>query len=198
MEDYTIEYKSIVEKLGVSKNVLLIIVLILFSPIFAALYLKAFDIIVYLIIFVGFLLLLNGPFIIPSFIKIKYKIKISNDGISFYYFAPSLGYRFPRFEKKYVQFSNVVNFKIKKHSLVLHYGQNYGFFNSSEKSEISNLTSKECVEINTILLQKIGNKNNARFRQPFFSLIFQDQNFALILIIIITIAFFMYFLKIRF
>ena len=125
---------------------------------------------------------------LPSFLKIKYKLKISNDGIAFYLFAPSQGYRFPSYRRHHIQFSNIKNYIIKKQSLIIYYQKNYGLYNTIEKRKIKNLDSKDISGICNILSQKIGDKNNCRFKQSVISWLWQNYHLTLLLVIFTTIC----------
>ena len=187
MQDYIIYHKFIIEKLGISKTTFYVVILIFLFPPFLF-YLNAFSLAFPLLIFLGFILFLNIILILPSFIKIKYKLKISSDGIAFYFFAPSKGYAFPRFERHHIQFSDIKDYLIKKHSLLLYYQNNHGLYNAIEKREIKNLNPEECSEISNILLQKIGDKYNSGFKQSLLSWLWQNFHITLLLLILITVC----------
>ena len=188
MKDYTIKHNSTIEKMGISKIGTCFIALLFLFPFSILIYLSEFKLAFSVISFFGFILFLNIIIILPSFLKIKYKLKITNDGIAFYLFAFSQGYRFPCFRRHHIQFSSIKNYIIKKHSLTLYYQKNYGLYNAYEKREIKNLTPEECLEIKNILLKKIGDKYNTNFKQSLFAWLWQNFHLTLILSMAITIC----------
>ena len=188
MDDYIIKHKSIIEKLGISKSIFYIAVLIIFSPSFVTLYLKDFELFFYYLIFWVFILFINTVLLLPSFSKIEYKLKITSNEITFFSYALSPGGIFSRFVNRQVQLTSVKNYIIKKHSLILHYQNNSGLGHPIEKITIRNLSSAECSEISNILLKKIGDKYNSGFRQSLLAWLWQDIRSTILLAMLITIC----------
>ncbi|MCK5475853.1 MAG: hypothetical protein KAI71_04710 [Candidatus Pacebacteria bacterium] len=187
MKDYIIFHKSNIDKIGISKTSIFIILLIFLFPFLFLTYLNELELAISVTLFFVFMLLLNIGIMLPSFLKIKYKLKISNDGVSFYLFAPSQGYRFPSYRRYYIQFSNIKNYIIKKQSLIVYYQNNYGLYNTIKKRKIKNLRSENLSEIKNIMSQKIGEKNNIEFKQPVLAWLWQNFHLTLILAMITTI-----------
>lgn len=188
MKDYIIFHKSTIDKIGISKTTILITLLIFLFPFLFLTYFKEFKLAISVEVFFVFILLLNIGIILPSFLKIKYKLKITNDVIAFYLFAPSQGYRFPSYRRYHVQFSSIKNYIIKKQSLIICYQKNYGLYNAIEKRKIKNIDSKNISEISNTLFQKIGDKNNCGFKQSIVSWLWQNYHLTLLLIIFTTIC----------
>jgi hypothetical protein len=183
MGDYVIKYKSIIEKLGIAKSILCIVILIILLPFFVSLYLKAFELALYYLFFAGFILFANIFILLPSFSAINYKLKITNNEISFFVYSP-VG-RFSKFEERHVQFPDIQNYIIKKNSLIIYFLKNNKLFKVYEKRRIESLSSEECSEINNILSQKIGDKYNSGF-EPLFAWFWQDPTLNIILLLVIA------------
>ncbi len=186
MKDYIVFHKTVFEKIG--KLSVSIFAFFLIVPSIILIYLENYQMALGIYLFFLFILLLNILILSPSFIKIKYKLKITDDGISFYLFVPSRANdesRYPTYKKYYVQFSEIKNYVIKNQSLILYYQKKDNFY--IEKRKINNLKSENLFEISNILLQKIGDKFNTGFKQPIFTWLWQNFHITLILAMITTI-----------
>lgn len=189
MQDYTIPHKSIIDKIGISKIGIFMTAVVFLFPFLFLTYLNQIELAISITLFFVFLIILNVNInILPSFLKIKYKLKITNDGIAFYLFAPSHGYRFPSFRRHHIQFSSIKNYVIKNDCLILHYQKNHGFYNMIEKRKIKNLSPENLSEISNILSQKIGDKFNAGFNQPIFAWLWQNFHLTIILAMVATVV----------
>ncbi|MCD4705811.1 hypothetical protein K8R61_01895, partial [bacterium] len=186
MKDYIIFHNSTIDKIGISKTGISIILLTFLFPFLFLAFLKEFELAIFITLFLVFILLLNIGIILTSFMKIKYKLKIANDGIAFYLFAPSQGYRFPRYKRHHIQLSNIKNYIIKNQSLILYYQKNHGFYNMIEKRKIKNLSPENLSGIKNIMSQKIGEKNNIEFKQPVLAWLWQNFHLTLILVMVAT------------
>lgn len=187
MKDFIIYHKSTIDKIGIPITGIFIFFLVFLFPFLFLTYLNEIELAISVTLFFIFLIILNAGIILPSFLKIKYKLMITNDGISFYLFAPSQGYRFPRYKRHHIQFTNIKKYMLKNRSLILYYQKNHGLFNMIEKRKIKNLGLENFSEIKNILSQKIGDKNNIKFKQPVLAWLWQNFHLTLLLAIIVTI-----------
>ena len=188
MEDYIIKHTSIIEKLGISKNIFCVVVLIILLPSFVPIYLRDFQLLFYYLIFLVFILVINTFILLPSFLRMDYKLKITSDEIAFYSYSLSPGGIWSRFVNRHVQFSDIKNYTIENHSLILCYKHSFGLGNAIEKVKIRNLSPEECSRISDILLEKIGDKHNSGFKQSLLAWLWQDIRSTILLAMLITIC----------